>query len=87
MAGHSRKSQISPPIVPPTQNSGQEEQLVEVYDVEAHHKVYLNQQIGFWDKYNKQADAYDKDLIKALALDLDTLLIFVRTYIFIHASN
>ena len=68
---------LPPSLAIPDPPSGQKEQVVEVHNVEAHHKVYLNQQTSFWDKYNTQADAYDKDLVKSLALDLDTLLIFV----------
>ena len=32
----------------------------------------------FWDQYVKEADLYDKELVKGLGGDLDTLLIFVR---------
>ena len=71
------------PILPPNQ----EQKVLDVYNAQPHYKFKLNQQTGFWDKYNKQADAYDKDLVKALALDLDTLLIFVGSYISICVAS
>ena len=57
--------------------SAPEEEVLDVHNSETHHKVDLNQQTGFWYEYNTQADAHDSVLIKSLALDLDTLLIFV----------
>ena len=71
-AGQSEK-----PTIAPVLSFNHEPQVIDVYNAQAPHNLKLNQQTGFWDKYNKQADAYDKDLVKALALDLDTLLIFV----------
>ncbi|KAG8958337.1 hypothetical protein FRC03_009215 [Tulasnella sp. 419] len=34
----------------------------------------------FWDHYVKEADLYDTDMVKALAGDLDTILIFVGLF-------
>ena len=42
-----------------------------------YYKLTLNQHKELWEAYNKQADEYDKVLIKRLDEDLNTLLIFV----------
>lgn len=34
---------------------------------------------SFWSQYHKEAESSDKELVQALGVDLDTLLIFVRT--------
>ena len=42
-----------------------------------YYKLTLNQHKELWEAYNKQADEYDKVLIRRLNEDLNTLLIFV----------
>jgi len=42
-----------------------------------YYKLTLNQHKELWEAYNKQADEYDKVLVKRLSEDLNTLLIFV----------
>ena len=44
---------------------------------QAYHKVKLDQERDFWGKYVNQADAFDKQLVKTLSVDLENLLIFV----------
>ncbi|KAG8921461.1 hypothetical protein FRC02_000227 [Tulasnella sp. 418] len=45
----------------------------------------------FWDHYVKEADLYDTEMVKGIAGDLDTLLIFVRAILcalrLIHRSH
>ena len=43
----------------------------------AYHRLNLDQETNLWTEYVTQADALDKDLVKTLTADLDTLLIFV----------
>lgn len=60
-------------------NSADPPSLEEANNQQAYHRLNLDQETGFWEKYVKQAEALDKKLVDTLSSDLETLLIFVSS--------
>jgi len=45
----------------------------------AYHRLNLDLETDFWGEYVNQADALDREMVKTLSEDLNTLLIFVSS--------
>ena len=45
----------------------------------AYHRLNLDLETDFWEEYVNQADALDREMVKTLSEDLNTLLIFVSS--------
>jgi len=64
---------LEPPETPPEETEAAKDAK------QAYHRLHLDQETGFWEKYVHQADTLDKELVKTLSEDLNNLLIFVSS--------